>query len=416
MGTVLFVIIIAFAVLGLIIGLVKGFTNVKSWGVEYLVSVLVTAGVGKAVAKVGGEKSIMPAVLTVAVAVGSLLLAMLLMQILRSILKKRRRKRYERELDAYEDELVDSFDDDEEDYDDYDEDYEEDEFDDEEESKHAKRKHKKRKNKKRRRPKQPKGACGIIDRLLGAIVLAAKGAVMAVLLISVVLFLVDITHISAIQNVFASAYEQQIWKVLKPNVMNMFVILILLLSIKNGFRAGIISTLWSLLSLGLFVGAGFASYNLAFNVSAFQPAVQGLESSLAKLSFIQSISQYVSTLLIAKILFTVFIFLLFTVVIVLFRIFVPKLINGARDGDAFYVVDGVLGAVVMSAIVLGVLLFVGFIVQPLQEFEWMATFNSYFENGGIATYFYGNNVLTTLGVLPELANKIKDLFTVTAAE
>lgn len=70
-------------------------------------------------------------------------------------------------------------------------------------------------------------------------------------------------------------------------------------------------------------------------------------------------------------------------------------------GKAFYVADGIIGAIVLYLIIIAAMLFIGAIIQPLQDFEFMKAFDNYFDTSTVAIYFYKSNLLIHMG-LPEI--------------
>ena len=92
-------------------------------------------------------------------------------------------------------------------------------------------------------------------------------------------------------------------------------------------------------------------------------------------------------------------FLLLLVPVIFAAVFVPRLIDNARDGRIFQTIDGVAGAVVCTLIVLAIMLLVGAVVNSMHDVEFMARFNAYFEKDKLATYFYDNNLLQSMGII-----------------
>ena len=83
-------------------------------------------------------------------------------------------------------------------------------------------------------------------------------------------------------------------------------------------------------------------------------------------------------------------------------IFVPKMINVARDGKIFRAVDGIFGAMIACAVALGALMFVGGVLQTISDLEFMNVFTSYFDDSKIAVFYYTRNSFAALGIMPEI--------------
>ena len=93
------------------------------------------------------------------------------------------------------------------------------------------------------------------------------------------------------------------------------------------------------------------------------------------------------------------------VAVILIAVFVPKLIDRARDGVIFRSVDGVFGAIVLTAFTFGLLFVVGAFANGLHDLAIMDGFNSYFQKSGVATYIYDRNLLNSFGVMTDLPFK-----------
>ena len=203
-------------------------------------------------------------------------------------------------------------------------------------------------------------------------------------------------------------YQSGIWVFFKNYILDFIAIGLIILCIKNGFSSGISSSLWSLLVLGLIIGAGALSYYLAFNAQDFIAVAGNLEGKLAGVlegaaDILNAIG--LSTLKIAQLIIGTGMFLLMLVAVILIAVFVPKLIDRARDGVIFRSVDGVFGAIVLTTFTFGLLFVVGAFANGLHDLAIMDGFNSYFQKSGVATYIYDRNLLNSFGVMTDLPFK-----------
>lgn len=382
------------AVLGLFIGFGKGFTRVNSWGLEFIIAAAVVLALGGVIGKVGD--GIMPGLLMLGLTVVALIVLKILSGGLRGLFRKGKKRRMAREDDEDADEFdVEGVDEDDDGMNDA---MDEDELDDYEHPSKKKGKKKKRKIDN----SEIRGACGVVDRIFGAIALAVKGAVIMTLLFSLVLVLIDLIQIEAVTNAVKDIYAGELWKLLKPRVMDLFVVAIIFLCVKSGYASGFSQTLWSILVLAMFVGAGFVSWNLAFNSPSFAGAAQSLANKLETFAFLEKVKDFLPLLTIAKSILTVAVFALLVVVIVILKAFVPKILLWARDSDVVYFIDGVFGAIFATAVVLAVLIFIGFALQPISDLEMLAKFTSYFSDSQLAKYIYGDNIILAGELIPAL--------------
>ena len=204
--------IAAAAVLGLFIGFGKGFTRVNSWGLEFVFAAVIVLALGGVIGKVGD--GIMPGVLMLGTTVVALIVLKILSGGLRGLFrkgKKRRMAREEYEYDEFDVEGVDENDD-----------GMSDSMDENEIEEYAPVTGKKGKKKKRKiNNDEIRGACGILDRIFGAVALAVKGAVIMTLIFSLVLVFIDLIQIEFITNAVQDVFAGELWKLLKPRVMDL---------------------------------------------------------------------------------------------------------------------------------------------------------------------------------------------------
>ena len=106
-----------------------------------------------------------------------------------------------------------------------------------------------------------------------------------------------------------------------------------------------------------------------------------------------------SPLVIIKIIIAVCMFVLLLIPVIFAGVFMPKLIDNARDSKIFQTADGVIGAIVITVFVLILMLLIGAVVNSMHDVSFMEPFNAYFEKDKLATYFYDNNILQSMGMI-----------------
>lgn len=376
------------AVLGAVIGCVKGFTKVKSGAVELLlVGGIVILVSSKALSQM--ENNTVAAIIAIVLSIGLICLAMFLFKLFRTLLDKR--MEYRKKISYYKQ-------------------YDEIEDNTEKilsalgsEDKKAYKKLSKRKF------RQSAGVWGVLNRVFGAFTLLIKGVVISGLVCALLLagidFIKPATEAGGFLTTFCGdLYENSVWLAFKSHIFDFFVLAILSVCIKGGFSNGLFSSLWSFAILGLAILGGVASFMLALKNPAFLSAAEKMTPSIQNAipdmgKFLESAGLSFTTL--AQLVLGLMVFILVLITVIIIGIVVPKLIDGARESKIFCVVDGVLGAIVLTGIVMALMLVVGALANSLHNNEFMAVFNAYFEKSGIATYFYDRNLLNAMGILNE---------------
>jgi MFS family permease len=382
MTLVLTIVICAAAVLGLIAGLVKGFDKSSAWGAVVLLAVLLARLLTYTTQSFSGN-----GLFILVAAVGSLLLLMLIFALLKKLVKKQLAKAYQL--------------------------YEYKTYDEQEENKERilnaldagdKKEYKKNVS---RKFKKKAGGWGVFNRILGGVVVALNTVMCFALIISFLLVLVGFAQIPSLTELFAEALASDAWLNLGLKlVFDLFFMVLLYACIKMGYKGGISGALCTLIILAMLGGAGYLANYIAFNTETFASlAAQMVEGGLGET--LNSVASAMSALgvtaeTLAKIILMVGLFVLFLIVVIIFGIFLPKLVNRLKEGKAFQIVDGVLGAVVLTAIVFGILLFVGGVLSTLSDLEFMSGFNECIQLNYIANSLYGYNPLASLGILDNL--------------
>lgn len=383
---VLIVCIAVFAVIGLIVGLVKGYSRVRSWASEYLLAGVVSIALGVVITKYSSLANYINGAITFGVSIVCVVLFIGLCAGVRKFMKvriERRRqlsyyKNYEEQEDNTEKVLAALDSDDKESYKKY----------------------------SRRKFSQSGGGWNALDKIFGGITLAVKGAVLAGVIIAIALTVIDFTTLAAdggkLNALFGPIYQSSAWEFFKPYLFDFFIVGILTICIKSGYASGISSALWTLFVLAMVGGAAMLSWYLAFNVQEFVTVAEALGSNLESvLANAQPVMDTlgITAVTVAQYIITAGLFILMLVVIILIAIFVPKLIDKARDGKAFSIIDGILGAIFLTVVVFAILFALGAVVQSLYDYEFMEVFNAYFDKSYIAKFIYGNNILCELNLI-----------------
>ena len=331
------------AVAGLAAGLVKGFSRVKSWGVEYVLACALTIFIMTLIGK-KLEGAVAGAV-SLGLAIGFLLLFMLISFILRIVFKKCRESRIRNNLKGG-------------------------------------------------------GASGVVDRLFGGFTLAVKGAVIMCVVNVAMITAFELIQVSFINKAYADIFSSPIWQFFKPYVFDCFVIGIITLCIRCGYSSGISSVLWTFIVILMVIGVGLIAYHFAFKVQAFNALATALAAKLE--GVMGGMSSFLPAETLARIIIMIGLFLAMLVVVILIGIFMPRLINFARESKVFYAIDGVIGAFFATLTALAFLMLVGGVLGSISDLEFMLPFTAFFEKSQLAKYFYTENLFSLLGMLPSI--------------
>lgn len=339
-----------FTVAGLIAGLVKGFRRVKSWGSDYLLSALATIGTG-AILKTCGVNAKVAGIVVIVCAIVYMFLFMGLSLLVRGL--------FSRSFERREDNM------------------------------------------------EKLGGVGVANRLFGGYALAVKGFVIAATICVLLYTVIDLSQISALKSALNSVYAGAVWKMLKPYIFDFIILGVINLSVRHGYASGVSSALWSLIVLALLVGCGFMAYNMVFKTGIFEGAAQSLAAKLGGKLGNANISLNVS-----KWLMTVIVFAVTALVVFVASFFVSRVITFARADSAYYLVDGIFGAIVLTLIFIAAMMFIGFLIQPVYDLGFMKPFTDYFTQSAVSKYFYTSNLLTEFGMKALLP--LRDWFAVGA--
>lgn len=371
--TVIFIIAISvFAAIGALIGLFKKATKASFWGVTVLLGVLVAMLIGKLAKDSEGYPY-----LVLGVTVGAVVILMLFFAWLKKFIAKRidnakeyshyKNKDKVEENEAYIMNAVDKKD------------------------KRAYRK----KRKQGRKIKDSAGGWGVFDRLLGFLVNGVNWLVAAGTIICALLLFIEFSGISQLQETefVKELLASDGWvKFGSVFALDMMLIGALVSVIKSGFERGFFSVITLVTVLGMLVGFGFASWSIASS-DACAGMVTGMQNGM--LSSLTEVNADISAV-VAKIIIAAVLFLLSLIIVILTGILLPKLLEKFRENDAFYVVDGIFGAVVCTAVFLVALLAVGGIAYTLNDLAFMEKFNAYEAKSAFADGFYRYNPFNSL--------------------
>ena len=186
----------------------------------------------------------------------------------------------------------------------------------------------------------------------------------------------------------------------------MLVISLMCVCVRSGYNGGILSALSAIIIIALIGGAGYLAYYLVFDVQAFASATQGVYDSLlaAPLANVQeSLSGAgLTPEVLGGIIVTAGLFVIFLIPAIIISIFIPRAFDKLRNFATVEVVDGALGAIILTAVIFGILLFLGALVWQIHDLEGFEIFNSYMANSYVANGLYGDNGITTLTFMQNL--------------
>jgi hypothetical protein len=234
----------------------------------------------------------------------------------------------------------------------------------------------------KRKFKARAGVWGFIDRLLGGLSTGLNVTLTLSIVISFVFAMVDFARIDDLTNLFKDAMTQQIW--LDQGVKYTFDLIfvsIIYASIRIGFKGGISSALCTCVIIGLLVLSGYLSYHLAFDVQVFIDGASQIANGALKdvISSIASISSAIGIdeVKIGQIIILCALFVAFLIAVIIIGIFLPKVVEKFRGEAAFYIVDGILGAAVLTAIVFALIAFLFGALYTISDLPAMDVFNTY---------------------------------------
>lgn len=369
--TIIFIIAISVAAaIGAVIGIFKKATGLSFWGVTVVLSVLVSWLVAKFVP----QDSTLYSWLILGITVAAAVLLIGIFGGLKKFLEKRVKntKEYSHyknkdKLDENEAYIMGAVDD-----------------------KNKKQYRKLRRN--RRKIKDSSGGWGAVNRVLGLIVGGMDWLVAVGSIICALLLFVEFCGISVVQDnaIAKELLASDGWvKVGAKFAIDILVVGTLVITLKSGFKRGIFRLVTPIVVLAMIVGFGYVSWAIASS-SLCEGMVTGMQNGL--LAQVTSMNEWLSGV-IAKLIIAAIIFLLSFIIIIITGKTLPKLLDKYRDNDAFYVIDGVLGAIISVGVLLVAYLALGGVAYTLNDLAFISKFNSYEAQSTFANVFYQFNPL-----------------------
>lgn len=374
MAIILALVTCAAAVIGAIVGIVKKATNLSFWGATTVLAVLVAQLVATFVSKESGATY---SVLVLIITVFAALLIFAIFGGVKSFLNKRIQKACEysmyknkdavEENEAYIMEAVDSKD----------------------------KKRYKKLIKKGKKIKNSSGAWGVVNRLLGMASGVLDWVVATGCVISIVYFFIELCGISSIQS--SDAVQAMLTAPGWVNVGQKFsldVMLVgaLIIVVNSGFKKGIFHLITPVVVIAMLVGFGFAAWSIACS-SACESVVQGMKQGL--LAQLAESGEGLADM-VAKVIIAAIIFLLSLIIVILTGVLLPKLLDKFRNNDAFYVIDGTIGAILSLIVYLVALAVIGGIAYTLNDLPFMQRFNELEAQTTFANCLYQYNPMASL--------------------
>ncbi len=252
--------------------------------------------------------------------------------------------------------------------------------------------------------RKTRGGWGVWDRIFGAITGAIKYFTVTALIIVSVLIVLDVSGIAvdgeAITDVYLySVYDSALWETMQPYFMDFILMGAVIASVRVGYKSGLFSALWTVLDIVLVILGFYLAYQIVFNSGSFDTMIQSLSSNVLE----GYLGEGDMATMVAGIILTAGLGIIFAIVFIIIGIFVPKAIQAAREAAAFHFIDGILGAIVVFAIIIGILMFLFGMLATMDgmqsEPEIFVKISTYFQ-GGVSELFYSKNIFNIYGWMP----------------
>ncbi len=267
-GVVAIVILAVLAVIGFIVGLVKGFCKVSSWCNEFVVAslgvLLVDYIMGDSL------ETWVAAIVIFACAVAFILIVMLLSASFRKgFARGIRLHKTKEEYLQYEDvrdnteNILDALD----------------EGDEVAYSKLSKREF-----------KTGGGFWGGCNRVFGAITLAVKYFAVGAIILAAAMAIIDIAGFSFETEYLSTLFDDKWWAFFKPYVFDFFVVGLIYACMRRGYRSGLFSALWRVLLVVLVLGSFVLAWYIVFETEALAGACEAL-SFIAICSWFETLDE-----------------------------------------------------------------------------------------------------------------------------
>lgn len=249
--------------------------------------------------------------------------------------------------------------------------------------------------------KQRRGAWGGVDRVFGAITLTINIFVAVAIIAALVLFVCDAANIIAVTDPLKEVYDSEFWQGFGSAIaIDMVVIALMCMCIRLGYNNGILSFIAVLAVLALIAGAGYLAYMLTFNGGLFAPAAQGFyDSVLAQPleGFEEALKNVgLSGLFVSECIITAIIFVVLLIPVIIISVFIPRAAESLRGFVTVSAIDGALGAIVLTAVVFGILAMLGALLWQVHDLSGFEVFNGYMSRTFVTDGLYGDNGIAAL--------------------
>ncbi len=353
MTAVLTVLVCLGAVIGAVAGFFKKFTKTSFWGVTALLALLLERAIGAGVKKGSDGYGLAVIISTVAVLIIFSIIFFTLQKLLGKAVEARRRLSHYKNYDDVEENeelILNAVD-------------------------NGDRRQYKKLLRKRKRIKDSGGLWGLLDGVFGAISGCLNGLVGVGAVVVCLLLFVDLTQLSFLTGAFGNVLASGGWLGLGTQLaLDLPLVCLLSVSVRVGYNSGISSVLCFAVVLGLLVGFGYASWSIACS-DACDGVVVGLKNG--------ALSQVAGTLgdsvtyTVAKLIIAGIIFVFSLIIVIVVGMLLPKIMDRFRDNVVFSAVDGVMGAVVLCAVICMVMIALGGVAYTLNDLAFMEGFNRF---------------------------------------
>ncbi len=372
------------AAIGIIVGFILGYTRLSCWGGSVVGATLV----GFIVARAGFvPESDWYGVIMLGVAGGSLLVFTALCQLVRRYIsravKRAEKLSYYKQYDAMEandERILIALD---------------------------KKDKKGYRRNARRTFRMGRGPWGVVDRIFGAVTLTLNIFAAIVIVGALALVVIDCAQITVVQDALAGIYENEFWQGDGSSLaIDMLVVTLMCMCVRAGYNNGILSALTALLIIGLIGGAGYLAYHIVFVAKLLDGASQGVYDSLLANLLVNVQTNLdgmgLDALTLGRIIMTAVAFLVLLIPTIIISVFIPRAVDSLRSFKTVTAVDGAFGAIVLTAVVFGILLFLGAVLWQVSDLDAFKVFNKYMENTSVANALYGENIIGKLDFITNL--------------
>ncbi len=262
----------------------------------------------------------------------------------------------------------------------------------------------------RRNFKPSSGAIGVVSRIVGGVNVAVKSIVMVGLLGMIALFVLDLTGLQFPEQLEA-IYATRYYEVFSRYTADCIVVGITMLCLGYGYKNGILDSIGGLLKIAIVVGSFVLTFFIAFKTQVFidlahvmqhnmpQFIVKGVESiynMLAGIEFTSAIAKFITMENVCQGLLWIGLSLIVLAFILIGFHFAPAIYETMRKSATIKFFDGILGAVVTFAVVMGILAYLGATFFQVVDAPLMQTFNTYFKDAYVGSVVYSHNIITAL--------------------